>query len=97
LPNESIQQKDPSANIRVGSSLPDLSPEVPVFGIFLGGVLALGECQVQRELSPSFFSDPAPIPVFAVPNETLGELFPLPRAIAHPRMTLAVPINLTLK
>jgi hypothetical protein len=70
---------------------------VPAFWIFFWFVLAFGETQVQRELTPCLLCDPASIPVLASLHESFGELMPLTGAIADATLTLTQPVHLTLK
>lgn len=73
------------------------STEVPALGVFLGGVLALGENEVERELVPRFLCDPATVPVLAIRQEAFCELVPLTRAITDTSGVTAVRVHLVIK
>jgi hypothetical protein len=54
---------------------------VPALGVFLGGVLTLGENEIERELIPRFLCNPTTVPVLAIGQKAFCELMPLMRAI----------------
>lgn len=71
--------------------------EVPALGVFLGDILALGENEIERELSPRFLCDPTAVFLRVVRHEAFRELVPFTGTVTGATLTLAVPVYFLLK